>query len=74
MCIRDSWNTALFDANKGKILCSQDSGMRCSDAIFNKDGTRLYIAGGKSQSKKIKEGSGSWGRVLEYEVSISEES
>ena len=71
---KGNWNTALFDANKGIILCSQDSGMRCSDAVFNKDGTRLYIAGGKSQSKKIKEGSGSWGRVLEYEVSISEES
>ena len=70
---KGSWNTAMFNADEGKILCSDNSGMRCSDAVFNADGTRMFIGGGKSQSKKKDGTFSSWGRVLEYEVLIIEE-
>ena len=70
---KGNWNTAIFDSSEGKIICSENSGIRCSDAVFNAEGTKMFIGGGKSQGK-IKDGKFSaWGRVLEYEVSIIEE-
>ena len=70
---KGNWNTAIFDSSEGKIICSENSGIRCSDAVFNAEGTKMFIGGGKSQGK-IKDGRFSaWGRVLEYEVSIIEE-
>ena len=66
-------NGEVFDSSEGKIICSENSGIRCSDAVFNAEGTKMFIGGGKSQGK-IKDGKFSaWGRVLEYEVSIIEE-
>ncbi|MDC0201385.1 hypothetical protein OAK04_03220 [Verrucomicrobia bacterium] len=68
---KGNWNIALFDAEKGNILCSQNSGIRCSDIVFSEDGTRFYVGGGKSQGKKKGDGFGSWGRIQEFEINIS---
>ena len=68
---KGNWNIALFDAEKGNILCSQNSGIRCSDIIFSEDGTKFYIGGGKSQGKKKEDGFGSWGRIQEFEINVS---
>jgi len=68
---KGNWNIALFDADKGNILCSQNSGIRCSDILFSEDGTKFYIGGGKSQGKKKVDGFGSWGRIQGFEINIS---
>jgi WD40 repeat protein len=68
---KGNWNIALFDTNTGNILCSQNSGIRCSDIVFGEDGTRFYIGGGKGQGKKKDDIFGSWGRIQEFEINIS---
>ncbi len=68
---KGNWNIALFDADKGNLLCSQNSGIRCSDITFSEDGTKFYVGGGKSQGKKKDDKFSPWGRIQEFEINIS---
>jgi hypothetical protein len=61
------WNTAFFDTATGALVHSLDAKGRLSKALFNSDGTRLFLAGGTGQPKRdAKEQD--FGRVLVYAV------
>lgn len=50
------WNLAVFEAATGKTIYSVDAKQRITDALFSRDGTRLFLAKAKGQEKKTKEG------------------
>ena len=43
----------MFNADEGKILCSDNSGMRCSDAVFTADGRGVYWRKRVNQRKRM---------------------
>lgn len=69
---KGDWNAALFDAGTGGRLCHLNCGMRISRAVWNGDGSHLYLAGGHGQPKGHKDlENPTWGRVKICEVAVS---
>ena len=64
---KGDWNTALFDAESGSRIHTQNTEMRTSAGAFTSDGKTLYLAGGKSQNKDVNKPK-NWGRALVFEV------
>ena len=63
-----NWNTALFATESGKRLQGIDNKTRITRSAFSADGSKLYLAGAKSQGAP-KEGKWSeFGRILVYEL------
>jgi len=50
---KGQWNTAVFDLATGSLLAATDTKMRVSKAIWNEDGTQLFLGGGSGQPKEI---------------------
>ena len=69
---KGQWNTAIFDLSTGSLLASTDTKMRVSKAVWNEDGTRLYLGGSSGQPKEMKDIEKSdWGRVKVLKVAVS---
>ena len=69
---KGDWNAAVFDLESGSRLTHLNCGMRVSKALWNRDGTRLYLAGGNGQPKSRKDlEDPAWGRVKVYEATVS---
>ena len=69
---KGQWNTAIFDLSTGSLLAATDTKMRVSKAVWNEDGTRLYLGGSSGQPKDMKDIEKSdWGKVKVLKVAIS---
>jgi len=69
---KGQWNTAIFDLETGSRLAQADTKMRVSKAVWNEDGSRLYLGGSSGQPKGRKDlEKPEWGRVKVLEVEIS---
>ena len=64
---KGDWNTAIFDTRSGNRIAHQNTGVRTSAAAFSADGKTLYLAGGKGQSKDLKNPK-DWGRVFAFDI------
>ncbi|MFT4551103.1 MAG: dipeptidyl aminopeptidase/acylaminoacyl peptidase [Verrucomicrobiales bacterium] len=68
---KGNWNIAVFDAAEGGRLAQANTNMRVSKALWSTDGKLLFLAGGGSQPKSMKdydEGK-PWGKLKILEVS-----
>ena len=69
---KGQWNTAIFDLSTGSLLAATDTKMRVSKAVWNEDGTRLYLGGSSGQPKEMKDIEKSdWGKVKVLKVAVS---
>ena len=69
---KGQWNTAIFDLETGSRLAHADTKMRVSKAIWNEEGSRLYLAGSSGQPKERKDlEKPDWGRIKVLEVEVS---
>ena len=69
---KGQWNTAIFDLATGSLLAATDTKMRVSKAVWNEDGTRLYLGGSSGQPKEMKDiEKTDWGKVKVLKVSVS---
>ena len=69
---KGDWNAALFDSSTGARIAHFDAKMRVSKALWNADGTRLYLAGGHGQPSKRRDiEKPDWGRIQILEVAVS---
>ncbi len=69
---KGEWNTAIFDLASGSRLAHIDAKMRVSKAVWNKEGTRLYLAGSSGQPRGRKDlEKPDWGKVKIIDCKIS---
>jgi len=62
------WNTAFFDTESGGLIHSFDTKSRLSKALFNRDGSRMFLAGGIGQPKAKDGKYPDFGRVYVYDI------
>lgn len=69
---KGQWNTAIFDLVTGSLLGATDTKMRVSKAVWNEDGSQLYLGGSSGQPKELKDIEKSdWGKVKVLKVKVS---
>ena len=69
---KGQWNTAIFDLDSGSLLAATDTKMRVSKAVWNEDGSQLYLGGGSPQPKeKTDIEKSDWGKVKALKVTVS---
>ena len=69
---KGQWTTAVFDLTTGSLLAATDTKMRVSKAIWNEDGTQLYLGGGPGQPKQVEDIEKSdWVKVKVLKVEVS---
>ena len=69
---KGEWNTALFDLASGSRLAHIDAKMRVSKAVWNEEGTQIYLAGSSGQPKSRRDlEKPEWGKVKVIDCKIS---
>jgi hypothetical protein len=62
------WNTGFFDEATGALINSVDAKGRLTKALFDADGTQLFLAGGIGQPKAKDGKYPDFGRIIVYNI------
>ncbi len=65
---KGKWNVAFFDTKTGSIIHSISTRTRVTEAVFSKDGSRLYLSAAVTQPRPKDGKINPWGRIHVYEV------